>query len=139
MRRVSGHGERRRKGCVDQHTLLASLPQMSGRMEGIPKAAGTLCQLSDVPIAAAEIDKARTLLLTEQLKSRETVDGRATALGDAWLLTGRAGHANDELPALLAVTAADVQRVVREVLLQGHRTTLEYRPAGSDVPHKDRR
>ncbi|MCX7071440.1 MAG: pitrilysin family protein [Gammaproteobacteria bacterium] len=111
-----------------------------GSLARLERAAlAALRRLADAPIAAAEIDKARTLLLTEQLKARETVDGRATALGEAWLLTGRAGHANDELPALLAVTAADVQRVVREVLLQGHRTTLEYRRAGSEVPRKDRR
>ncbi|MBA4284671.1 MAG: insulinase family protein [Xanthomonadaceae bacterium] len=85
-------------------------------------------RLADAPITAAELDKARTLLLTDLLKKREAVDDRAAALGEAWLRTGRAADANRELGALLAVTAADVQRVVRKELLGRHRVTLEYLP-----------
>ena len=67
-------------------------------------------KLASKPIPPAELDKAKTVLLTELLAKRETNEGRAYALGDAWIGTGSAKTANTELESLLAVTAADVQR-----------------------------
>ncbi len=87
-----------------------------------------IAKLAKEPIPEAELDKAKTLLLTRLLAKREANDDRALALGEAWLKTGKAGNANSELAALLAVTAADVQRVVKEELLDRHRVTLEYLP-----------
>ena len=87
-----------------------------------------IARLAREPITDAELDKAKTLLLTGLLASREAIDDRASALGDAWLRTGKAGSVNAELAALLAVTAADVKRVVRQELLDRHRLTLEYLP-----------
>ena len=87
-----------------------------------------IARLAREPITDAELDKAKTLLLTGLLAKREANDDRASALGDAWLRTGKAGSVNTELAALLAVTAADVQRVVKQELLDRHRLTLEYLP-----------
>lgn len=85
-------------------------------------------RLARDPIPAAELDKARTLLITAALSDRETSDGRALTLGEAWLKTGTAASADRATAALLAVSAADIQRVVRHYLVDGHRVTLEYLP-----------
>lgn len=85
-------------------------------------------KLASKPIPPAELDKAKTVLLTELLAKRETNEGRAYALGDAWIGTGDAKTANTELESLLAVTAADVQRVTKAQLIDGKRLSLEYLP-----------
>jgi zinc protease len=45
------------------------------------------------------------------VRGRETIDGRAFAIGYALRTEGDAERANTDLAALQAVTAADVQRV----------------------------
>ena len=77
---------------------------------------------------AVELDKAKTVLLTELLAAREANEGRAYALGDAWISHGDAKAANSDLESLLAVSAADVQRVTRSQLVDGKRLSLEYLP-----------
>src|SRR3712207_8347534 len=51
-----------------------------------------------------------------KLRERETIDGRAFALGYALQVQGDAAKANTELADLARVTAADVQRVARKYL-----------------------
>lgn len=88
-------------------------------------------KLASHPIPPAELDKAKTVLLTELLAAREANEGRAYALGDAWIGHGDASAANRELENLLAVAAADVQRVTRSQLIDGKRLSLEYLPEAS--------
>ncbi len=56
----------------------------------------------------------RTSWSSGKLRERETIDGRAFALGYALRTAGDAAEANKELAELQAVTAADVQRVARK-------------------------
>ncbi len=85
-----------------------------------------LARLAEQPVGAAELDKVRTGLVTAALVERETPAGRAEAAGWAAALRGDARAADREVAELLAVTAADVQRVVRRHLLRAHRVTLVY-------------
>jgi zinc protease len=71
----------------------------------------------------------RAGLLTAALAERETPQGRAEAAGWALVLRGDARAADRELAELQAVTAADVQRVLRRHLLRPHRVTLVYTQA----------
>ncbi|MBS0214931.1 MAG: insulinase family protein [Proteobacteria bacterium] len=86
-------------------------------------------KLAGEPIPAAELDKVKTQLLTSQLVSRQTAEGKAFALGSAVLQEGDAARANSDLAALQAVTTADVQRVLKRYVLDAHRVTIDYQPA----------
>ncbi len=83
-------------------------------------------RLAHGPIAAPEIDKVRTRLLTDALLERERPEGRAEALGWALVWHGDARQADRELAALQAVTGADVQRVLKQHVLAAKRVTLSY-------------
>lgn len=117
------------RGAVYATVLLAS---GDSRGRGIAAVEAALMaeigKLASKPIPSAELDKAKIVLLTELLAKRETNEGRAYALGDAWIGTGNAKTANTELESLLAVTAADVQRVTKAQLIDGKRLSLEYLP-----------
>ena len=77
-------------------------------------------------IAAAEIDKVRSQLLTSALVRRQTPAGQAAAVGQALMLYGDVRQADRELPQLLAVTAADVRRVLQRHVLTRPRVSVNY-------------
>lgn len=85
-------------------------------------------RLARQPLPAAELDKAKTLLVTATLAARERNADRALALGEAWIRTGSPAAANAHLTGMLAVSADDVRRVVGTHLIDGRRVTLEYLP-----------
>ncbi|HEY9235361.1 MAG TPA: pitrilysin family protein, partial [Phenylobacterium sp.] len=94
-----------------------------------------VARLRDAPPTAEELAEARNELVASKLRERETIDGRAFALGYALRTTGDAAQANRELADLQAVTAQDVQRVARQYLTDAGRMTILYqseaaRPAG---------
>jgi zinc protease len=88
-------------------------------------------RLARSPIADAELDKVRTQLLTGELVRRQTPAGKAGALGRAVLVRGDAAAADRELPELARVSARDVQRVLREHLLQRRRVVVHYLSEGA--------
>ncbi len=88
-----------------------------------------LQRLATGPISAAELDKVRTQLLTAALTTRQTPLGRADAIGWAMIHFNDPQQANRELAELQAVTAADVQRVLRTWVIGKPRVTLHYTQA----------
>ncbi|WP_284616270.1 M16 family metallopeptidase [Aquabacterium humicola] len=88
-----------------------------------------ISRLATGPIAAAELDKVRTQLLTAALVGRQTPQGKAGAIGKAVLQRGDPRDADRELQRLQAVTAADVQRVLKQ-MLAGKRVTIHYTQEG---------
>jgi zinc protease len=96
-------------------------------------------RLRDAPPTAAELNEAKNELVAGKLRERETIDGRAFALGYALRINGNAAKANTELSDLQAVTAADVQRVAQKYLDPQRRMTIRYRaeserPKGETAP-----
>jgi zinc protease len=83
--------------------------------------------LRDGPVAADEIARAKTQLIAQILRQRETVLGRGMQIGFAIAYTGEAERANTEAAALQAVTAADLQRVARKYLRDEARIVVRYR------------
>lgn len=83
-------------------------------------------RLARGPIPAAELDKVKTLLLTSAVNERQTPLGLGNLLGTAAINLGDAGQVNRELAQLQAVTAADVQRVLRQSVLGRPAVTLHY-------------
>lgn len=92
-------------------------------------------RLRDAPPSAAELSEAKAELVSGKLRERETIDGRAFALGYAFRTEGDASQANRALAALQAVTAADIQRVARKYLADDRRMTIRYQ--ADDARPKD--
>jgi len=85
-------------------------------------------KLQDVPVAAAELEKAKNQIITSQLRQRETNNGKAGALGQAAVLLGDPNRVNTDLEKLQAVTAADVQRVAAKYFTDKNRYVFLYLP-----------
>lgn len=91
--------------------------------------AGLLAEIArfrDEPVTAAELEEAKNELVAGILRGRETVDGRAFALGEALIMTGDPADADREVERLQAVTAADIQRVARRYLTPERRIVVRY-------------
>jgi zinc protease len=87
-----------------------------------------LKKIKDLPVSKAELHKAINQIVTEQLQQLETNNGKALALGEAAVLLGDPGRVNTDLSRLQAVTAADVQRVMKKYLTDQNRLVLYYLP-----------
>jgi zinc protease len=118
---------------ADVGLITATAVLASGRKLGDAEKAvlAEIQRLQKTPISDAELDKAKTQLLTQALVQRETNEGKAFELGSAVILTGEPANADKALAALQAVTAADVQRVIKEYVSDRHRVTVEYRAAAA--------
>ena len=130
----------------------ADLPQQAGMImvgsimasghsveEGEKALLAQVKRLRDAPPSAAEVSEAKSELVSGKLRERETIDGRAFALGYAFRTEGDASQANRSLTALQAVTASDIQRIARKYLADDRRMTVRYQaeatgPKGSATP-----
>ena len=88
-------------------------------------------KLQDRLVTVTELAKAKNQLITGVLRDRETNEGRALALGEAGVLLGDPNRANTDLVRLQAVTAADVQRVMKKYFTDENRFVLYYLPEAS--------
>jgi zinc protease len=85
-------------------------------------------KIQDAPVSMAELDKAKNQLVTDELRNRETSNGKALALGSSAVLLGDPNRVNTDLAKLQAVTAADVQRVMKKYLTNANRLVIYYLP-----------
>jgi zinc protease len=83
------------------------------------------------PVAAAELEKAKNQLITSLLRARENNQGKANALGLAAVLLGDARRVNIDLERLQAVTAADVQSVMKRYFAPDSRAVVTCYPEAS--------
>ena len=93
-------------------------------------------KLQDTPVSAAELEKAKNQIITNQLRQRETSNGKALALGEAAVLLGDPARVNTDLARLQAITAADVQRVMKKYFTDTNRMVLYYLPEASKPVNK---
>lgn len=87
-----------------------------------------ITKMQNAPVSAAELDKAKNQLVTNELRQRETSNGKALALGEAAVLLGDPNRVNTDLARLQAVTAADVQRVMKKYFTAANRLVIYYLP-----------
>src|SRR5215217_67323 len=80
---------------------------------------------------AAEVNSSKNQMITGQLRQRETSNGKALALGEAAVLLGDPARVNTDLDRLQAVTAADIQRVMKKYFTDANRLVLYYLPETS--------
>lgn len=114
--------------------LLAAHAISSGRLRPealLERLSREVQRLAEEPVPAAQLERARALLLTQALVEREGPEGRALALGQAQLLRGEAQAAARDLERLQDVSGEAVQRALRRHVLQGARVGLLYLDAGS--------
>jgi len=91
-----------------------------------------LARLGKEPVAEEELRRIKQQLLASAVFERESTYQLADSIGQAVTLTDL-DHARKYLPRILAVTAADVQRVAREFLSPTRSVTLWSVPAGKPM------
>ena len=118
---------------VDTGLLTAYAIASQGKsLDAVTKALDAeVARLAKQPASAAELDKIRTQLVTSALLERQTPLGLGMALGNAAVIDGDVATVNTQLAALQAVTAADVQRVVRRYITGARKVVIEYRAAAA--------
>ena len=85
-----------------------------------------LKRMQDEPVSKAELDKAINQLVANQLRERETNSGKAFAIGNAAVLLGDARRVNTDIERLQAVTASDIQRVMKKYFNDSNRVVITY-------------
>lgn len=85
-----------------------------------------LKRTQDEPVTQSELDKAKIQLLTNLIRERETNVGKADALGRAAVLMGDPKRVNTDVAKLQAVSAADVQRVMKKYFSDNNRVVINY-------------
>jgi zinc protease len=101
-------------------------------------------KMQDAAVTPGELEKAKNQLVTDELRQRETSNGRALALGSAAVLLADPNRVNTDLAKLQAVTAIDVQRVMKKYFTAANRLVIYYLPetskpntTGSNMNHKN--
>ena len=79
-------------------------------------------------VTEAELEKAKNRFLTGKLEERETVSGKASALGQAVVTYGDANRVNTDLAKLQAVTTAEIKDVMNRYITGKKRVVVEYLP-----------
>jgi len=85
-----------------------------------------LRDIEQKPVSEPELVKAKNQLVTDQLRRRETNDGKAFFIGYDATVLHDAAEVNDGLKKLQAVTAADVKRVMDKYIKAGKSLTIDY-------------
>jgi zinc protease len=87
--------------------------------------------LAAAPPSADELNKVKNTIVSRLVTGRQTMQQKADDVGEAASLLGDAQRYNSELPKYQAVTAADVQRVVKEYLTEARETRLFIQPGSA--------
>jgi zinc protease len=114
---------RQQPGLFQAGAIMANGKTLAAGEAGLLK---EIARVRDTLVTPAELDRAKTQLTAEALRAREGVDERGFTLGYALELEGDAGRANEDIAALQAVTAADIQRVARKYLADDRRMVIRY-------------
>jgi len=85
-----------------------------------------LKRIQDEPVTAQELEKAKNQLVTQAIQNREDNDGKAIAIERAVAYDGDPLAVNTDIQKLQAVTAADVQRVMKKYFSDANRVVIYY-------------
>ena len=88
-----------------------------------------LKKIQDGGVTPQELEKAKNQLIARAIRSRETNDGKAIAIERAIAYQGDATAVNSEVEKLQAVTAADIQRVMKHYFKDNNRVVIYYNQA----------
>lgn len=90
-----------------------------------------LQKIQTAPVSAKELEKAKNQLITRKVQELETNDGKAIAVERAVAYEGDPKAVNSDIRKLQAVTAADVQRVMKKYFTDKNRVVIYYRNEGN--------
>jgi zinc protease len=88
-----------------------------------------LKKIQDSGVTAKELEKAKNQLVAQAIRSRENNDGKAIAIERAVAYKGDPTAVNSTVSDLQAVTAADVQRVMKQYFKNNNRVVIYYNQA----------
>lgn len=109
---------------------LIGIGSEKGTSENIEKALlAELKKIQDGGVTAKELEKAKNQLVSQAIQATETNDGKAIAIERAVAYLGDAKAVNNEVAKLQAVTAADVQRVMKKYFKDNNRVVIYYNQA----------
>src|SRR5688572_4780243 len=101
-----------------------------GTSENLEKAMlAELKKVQDTGVTAKELEKAKNQLISRAIRARETNDGKAIAIERAVAYLGDPKAVNNEVAQLQAVTAADIQRVMKHYFKDNNRVVIYYNEA----------
>ena len=92
-----------------------------------------LKKIQDAPVSAKELEKAKNQLIMRKLQELETNDGKASAIERAITYDGDPKAVNSDIQKLQAVTAADVQKVMKKYFNDKNRVVIYYKQAEANV------
>ncbi|MGM0554772.1 MAG: M16 family metallopeptidase [Myxococcota bacterium] len=84
-----------------------------------------------VRVSDMDLQRARTLIQSQEIYGKQTVQGLAMKMGHYQMVTGDPGYEQEYYAALGEVTPADIKRVAREYLQPANCTTVLTYPEGS--------
>jgi zinc protease len=79
-------------------------------------------------VTEAELQKAKNRFLTGKFEERETVNGKASALGQAVVVYGDPTRVNTDLAKLQAVTTAEIKEAMNRLITGKKKVVVEYLP-----------
>jgi zinc protease len=85
-----------------------------------------LRKIQEGGVSAKELEKAKNQLVSEAIRIRETNEGKGGAIQRAIAYRGDPKAVNSEIAALQAVTAADIQRVMKQYFRDNNRVVIHY-------------
>ena len=86
--------------------------------------------IQDGGVTVGELAKAKNQLVAQAVRSRENNDGKAIVIEHAIALDHDAKAVNSDIQKLQAVTAADVQRVMKKYFTDSNRVVIYYSTDG---------
>jgi len=118
-----GVDERVDKGLLTFTAVMASgkTPEM-----GEKSLLAELKKIQNAPVSAKELEKAKNSIVADALRGLETNRGKAFAIGNGVIYENDPNAVNTELKQLQSVTAADVQRVMKQYFADNNRVVIYY-------------
>ena len=108
------------------YALFAILSEGKSADDGVKALREQIAKIRDSAVSSAELDEARSELITEALQLRETSYGRAEELARSVIVYGDPAAADRNLASLQSVTTADVQRVAKSIMVDKRSVTIRY-------------
>jgi zinc protease len=90
--------------------------------------------IQDSGVTQKELEKAKNLLITDIVRNRQNNDGKAIAIERAVAYQHDPKAVNSDIQKLQAVTATDVQRVMKKYFSNNNRVVIYYSNAAENQP-----
>jgi zinc protease len=108
--------------------VVAVMNQGHTNAEGQKALEAVLEEIKAKPVDAKELEKAKNQIASQFILGRQTVQEKATAIGNAAVLGKDSDLVNNDLERYLKVTPAEIERAAQEYFVKQHATVLLVTP-----------